>query len=221
MLSIGLISFGPRQPTATLLRLALLKHPMEFYSFNFRLLVINELIELGLLDEQLATIYDKQRKGHYEKYYEELESGGSGDDEWDDDFDDFFDDGTDDYYNPHPEMEEEVAAVELTAELLSRIEKLDLDYGEIQGMLAPHWHGEDELFEVRDLRDVLLLPNLKHVHLSFALASEIKSLAPLLDVPKLERVTTVSTLSPDYFFENDPKTKTLLLEKGVKVTKGK
>lgn len=193
---------------------------MEFHSFNFRLVVINELIELGLLDDQLAPIYEKQRNGYYEKYFEELSAGGS-DDEWDDDLDDFLEDGADDYYSTHPEMEEAVENLRLTPEMLAKVERLRIDSGEIHGMLAPHWHGEDELFEVSDLRDLALLPNLKDVLLSFALSSEIKSLKPLLDVPKLEKVRSVSTMGPDYFFANDPKTKELLLQKGVKVTKDK
>ncbi|MCE3227168.1 MAG: hypothetical protein K0S32_1719 [Bacteroidetes bacterium] len=191
---------------------------MDFKHFNFRLVVINELIELGLLDKQMAPIYKKQKAGYYEKYYEEGNSGSG--DEFDDN-DDFFEDGEDNYYNPHPEMEEEVANIALTEDMLSNVEKISLDTGEIQGMLAPHWHGEDELFQISDISDILLLPNLKEVEFSFALDSEIKDLSPLLKLPNLKKVSTVSTLKPDHFFRVDKTTKKKLEDKGVKVVKAK
>jgi hypothetical protein len=200
---------------------------MKFYSFNFKLIVINELIALGLLDREMAPIYEKQEQGYYEKHFEALENGSGkpkglfDDDEFDDDFDDFFDDGADEYYNSHPEMEEEVDAIGLTPEMLAQIEKLDFDYGEIQGMLAPHWHGEDEQFCVSDIRDIRLLPNLKEVKLSFVLDDDIKDLSPLLDVPQLKKVSTVPTLTPEYFFDNHTATRSKLEAKGIKVVKGR
>jgi hypothetical protein len=194
---------------------------MDFKHYNFRLAVINKLIELGLLEKQMTPIYKKQKAGYYEKYYNKSDKESEDfDDEFGDDYD-FLEDGEDNYYNPHPEMEEEIANIEITEDMLLKIEKINLDYGEIQGMLSPHWHGEDELFLINDISDIVLLPNLKEVEFSFALNSQIKDLSPLLKLSTLKTVSIVPTLKPDYFFQTDTSTKKKLEDKGIKITKAK
>ncbi|ALC25126.1 DUF6892 domain-containing protein [Streptomyces pristinaespiralis] len=53
-------------------------------------------------------------------------------------------------------------ALEIPAELLATVEELTFDGGHQAFMeCAPVWDGEDDLFDVRSLDDLDLLPNLK------------------------------------------------------------
>ncbi|MFI6943753.1 DUF6892 domain-containing protein [Streptomyces sp. NPDC050418] len=55
-------------------------------------------------------------------------------------------------------------ALEIGDELLAGIEELCFDAGlDIYRHCAPAWDGEDDLFDIRSLDDLALLPNLKEV----------------------------------------------------------
>ncbi|MER6120296.1 hypothetical protein [Streptomyces sp. NPDC001743] len=60
------------------------------------------------------------------------------------------------------ESREHFEALEISAELLATVEELSLDGGlEVYQECSPVWDGEDDLFDVRSLDDLDLLPNLK------------------------------------------------------------
>ncbi|WP_199551524.1 hypothetical protein [Streptomyces sp. N35] len=55
-------------------------------------------------------------------------------------------------------------ALEIGDELLARVDELCFDAGlDIYWHCAPAWDGEDDLFDVRSLDDLALLPHLKRV----------------------------------------------------------
>lgn len=63
-----------------------------------------------------------------------------------------------------PESRAYFEALEIPAELLARVEELCFDAGaEVFRHCAPAWDGEDDLFDVRSLDDLALLPNLREV----------------------------------------------------------
>ncbi|MFF5501339.1 DUF6892 domain-containing protein [Streptomyces roseolus] len=63
-----------------------------------------------------------------------------------------------------PESREYFEALEIPAELLATVEELCFDAGtEVFRHCAPAWDGEDDLFDVRSLDDLDLLPNLREV----------------------------------------------------------
>ncbi|MET9916939.1 hypothetical protein ABZZ04_07610 [Streptomyces sp. NPDC006435] len=63
-----------------------------------------------------------------------------------------------------PEPRAHFEALEIPAELLARVEELCFDAGaEVFRHCAPAWDGEDDLFDVRSLDDLALLPNLREV----------------------------------------------------------
>ncbi|MGW0909469.1 DUF6892 domain-containing protein [Streptomyces sp. NPDC002853] len=63
-----------------------------------------------------------------------------------------------------PESRAHFEALEIPAELLTRIEELCFDAGaDVFWHCAPAWDGEDDLFDVRSLDDLALLPNLREV----------------------------------------------------------
>ncbi|MEU9855711.1 hypothetical protein [Streptomyces sp. NPDC047974] len=63
-----------------------------------------------------------------------------------------------------PESREYFEALEIPAELLATVEELCFDAGtDVFRHCAPAWDGEDDLFDVRSLDDLDLLPNLREV----------------------------------------------------------
>ncbi|WP_330176940.1 hypothetical protein OG875_27660 [Streptomyces sp. NBC_01498] len=55
-------------------------------------------------------------------------------------------------------------ALEIPAELLTRVEELCFDAGaDVFRHCAPAWDGEDDLFDVRSLDDLAPLPNLREI----------------------------------------------------------
>ncbi|MEU0991233.1 DUF6892 domain-containing protein [Streptomyces sp. NPDC005953] len=65
-------------------------------------------------------------------------------------------------YTVLPEARTFFEALEISDELLASVEVLIADGGnEVYNECAPMWDGEDDLFDVRSLDDLALLPNLK------------------------------------------------------------
>ncbi|MFJ6521101.1 hypothetical protein ACVW0K_004018 [Streptomyces filamentosus] len=63
-----------------------------------------------------------------------------------------------------PEPREYFEALEIPAELLATVEELCFDAGaDVFRHCAPAWDGEDDLFDVRSLDDLDLLPGLREV----------------------------------------------------------
>ncbi|MFE6225518.1 MULTISPECIES: DUF6892 domain-containing protein [unclassified Streptomyces] len=63
-----------------------------------------------------------------------------------------------------PEARAHFEALEIPAELLAGVEELCFDAGaDVFRHCAPAWDGEDDLFDVRSLDDLALLPNLREV----------------------------------------------------------
>ncbi|MEU9298483.1 DUF6892 domain-containing protein [Streptomyces sp. NPDC048266] len=63
-----------------------------------------------------------------------------------------------------PESRAYFEALEIPAELLARVEELCFDAGaDVFRHCAPAWDGEDDLFDVHSLDDLVLLPNLRQV----------------------------------------------------------
>ncbi|MEL5957427.1 hypothetical protein AADR41_22135 [Streptomyces sp. CLV115] len=63
-----------------------------------------------------------------------------------------------------PESRAHFEALEIPTELLARVEELCFDAGaDVFRHCAPAWDGEDDLFDVRSLDDLALLPNLREV----------------------------------------------------------
>jgi hypothetical protein len=55
-------------------------------------------------------------------------------------------------------------ALEISDELLATVDELEMDGGlEVYQECAPVWDGEDDLFDVRSLADLDLLPNLRRI----------------------------------------------------------
>ncbi|MFJ1899108.1 MULTISPECIES: DUF6892 domain-containing protein [unclassified Streptomyces] len=55
-------------------------------------------------------------------------------------------------------------ALEISPELLATVEELLLDGGHrVYQQCSPKWDGEDDIFDVRSLDDLRLLPNLRHI----------------------------------------------------------
>lgn len=63
-----------------------------------------------------------------------------------------------------PEARAHFEALKIPAELLAGVEELCFDAGAaVFQHCAPAWDGEDELFDVRSLDDLDLVPNLREV----------------------------------------------------------
>ncbi|WP_329438852.1 hypothetical protein OG906_00480 [Streptomyces sp. NBC_01426] len=118
----------------------------QFRDFNLKLLVIEELMYGP--DEPLLPLYDLPAQ---------LAERGIGDPA--------------SYVLDHglhaavlPESRTHFEALEIPDELLARVEELCFDAGaEVFRHCAPAWGGEDDLFDVRSLDDLALLPNLREV----------------------------------------------------------
>ncbi|MGW6317620.1 DUF6892 domain-containing protein [Streptomyces sp. NPDC055099] len=117
----------------------------QFRDFNLKLLVIEELMYGS---EPLLPVYDlparlaEQGIGDPASYV--LENGF--------------------HAEVLPEPRAHFEALEIPADLLARVEALCFDAGAgIFRHCAPAWDGEDDLFDVRSLDDLVLLPNLREV----------------------------------------------------------
>ncbi|WP_411105096.1 DUF6892 domain-containing protein [Streptomyces sp. cmx-4-9] len=117
----------------------------QFRDFNFKLLVIEELM-YG--PEQLLPLYDLPAR---------LAERGIGDPA-----SYVLDNGL--HTEVLPESRVHFETLEIPDELLARVEELCFDAGaEVFRHCAPAWDGEDDLFDVRSLDDLALLPNLRKV----------------------------------------------------------
>ncbi|MFB7936157.1 DUF6892 domain-containing protein [Streptomyces sp. NPDC127049] len=117
----------------------------RFHDFNLKLLVIEELMYTA---GTLLPVYDVHAR---------LAEKGIGDAA-----SHVLENGLDEQVLP--ESREYFEALEIPAELLATVEELCFDAGtDVFHHCAPAWDGEDDLFDVRSLDDLHLLPNLREV----------------------------------------------------------
>ncbi|MET8971528.1 DUF6892 domain-containing protein [Streptomyces hydrogenans] len=117
----------------------------QFRDFNLKLLVIEELMYSA---GTLLPVYDLG---------EVLAARGIGDPA-----SYVLENGLHEEVLPEPRAYFE--ALEIPAELLATVEELCFDAGtDVFRHCAPAWDGEDDLFDVRSLDDLGLLPNLREV----------------------------------------------------------
>lgn len=112
----------------------------DFKSFNFKLVVIDELLKTGNFKKELAQLKSKYWSSSYE-------------------------DDT-----PIAEILNFFQELIIPSKLLKDIRALKIDAGnEIYTLLIPNWDGELELFDIDTIEDIVLLPNLEeYLELSMA-----------------------------------------------------
>lgn len=114
-----------------------------FRDFNFKLLVVEKLM---YWDETLTPAFSL-REHMRERGVEDLDAHVE-DNELE--------------YTVLDEARAYFEALEIPAELLATVEELTFDGGhQVYQECAPVWDGEDDLFDVRSLDDLDLVPNLK------------------------------------------------------------
>ena len=159
---------------------------MQFKDNNFKLSVISSLLQQGELKDELQVVLDKY---HTDEYWG---------------------------YEPIPEILNFFNSLEISQEMLDKIEIFSPDDGDdIYFHLIPHWEGEDERFDITSIEDIVFLRNLKEVHLYSMTANKCLNLAPLLQLPNLTNVTV-----EDYFYEDTDENKKVIDEltfRGVKM----
>jgi hypothetical protein len=117
----------------------------EFRDFNFKLIVIDELMYRQQVLTPAFDLWDRmQARGIDNPAVYVLEN----------DLDEVVLDEPRTYFE----------GLKIGDELLACVEELCFDAGlDIYGHCAPAWDGEDDLFDVRSLDDLALLPNLRRV----------------------------------------------------------
>ncbi|MER5947787.1 hypothetical protein ABT127_17170 [Streptomyces sp. NPDC001904] len=129
-----------------------------FTDLNFKLVVVEQLM---YTDGTLAPAF---------RIADLLKERGLGDDPWTYAYD------HDLAYKIVPEAREYFEALEIGDELLASVEELVMDGGlRVYQECAPVWDGEDDLFDIRVLDDLALLPNLRRVTGSEFLGPELRA----------------------------------------------
>jgi hypothetical protein len=79
-------------------------------------------------------------------------------------------------YQVVPEARSYFTSLEISDDLLAGVEELCMDGGnQVYQECAPVWDGEDDLFDVASLDDLVLLPNLRRVLGSEFLGPELRN----------------------------------------------
>ncbi|MFD6279703.1 DUF6892 domain-containing protein [Streptomyces sp. NPDC060209] len=117
----------------------------EFKDFNFKLMVVEALMYGHGTLTPVFSIDERSRAAGVDDLYSHVYDNG-----WE-----------------HTVLDESRAffeALEISDELLATVDELVLDGGnQVFYECSPVWDGEDDLFDVRSLDDLPLLPNLKRV----------------------------------------------------------
>lgn len=129
-----------------------------FKSLNFKLVIIDQLLERGHFTEQIKAL-----KGKY----------------WD---------GNNFDFEPIPEILIYFKQLEIPENLLGEITSITFDGGlSIYQIVIPNWDGEDDQFDVDSLEDVTLLPNLESLlEISMLTATDISPLLKLKNLKKVD-----------------------------------
>lgn len=140
---------------------------MSFKDFNFKLVVIDALVENGVLTDEINGLEDE---------YGDLEP--------------------EDENGPIAPIKEELDGMELSPIQLEKVTHLTFDGGnDIYQILAPQWNGEDDQFTIKNISGCELLPNLESFTANSMLHCD--DLSPLLNCPKLRRAHIPESLSKD------------------------
>lgn len=116
------------------------KNPVEFSDFNFKLLVIDELM---YNQEVLEPKFDvREFAEEYTERAIDIEKEG---------------------YEPIPEVIEYFKNLQIEKKLLKDIEELRQDGNTVYLQVCPFWDGEDEQFNIESFDDVKHLPNLETI----------------------------------------------------------
>lgn len=76
-----------------------------------------------------------------------------------------------------PEARDHFTSLEISDELLAGVEVLCMDGGnQVYQECAPVWDGEDDLFDIASLDDLVLLPNLRRILGSEFLSPRLRQL---------------------------------------------
>ncbi|MFD4829655.1 DUF6892 domain-containing protein [Streptomyces uncialis] len=119
---------------------------IAFSDFNFKLLVIEKLM---YWDETLTPQFSlgehlRERSGVTDLYQYAVDNGLD--------------------HKVFPEARAYFEGLDIPEELLLTVDELTIDGGhQVYQECAPVWDGEDELFDVRSLADLALVPNLRSV----------------------------------------------------------
>ncbi|MFE5240972.1 MULTISPECIES: DUF6892 domain-containing protein [unclassified Streptomyces] len=114
-----------------------------FRDFNFKLLVVEQLMYWDKTLTPAFSMAEHMRARGVEDLHEYVEEKGLE-------------------YTVLDEARTYFEQLEIPAELLATVEELTFDGGhQVFIECAPVWDGEDDLFDVRSLDDLELVPNLK------------------------------------------------------------
>lgn len=118
----------------------------NFQDINLKLCVIQELMYTQKLIEPLFDIY-KFVESYKERKINIDEEG----------------------YEIIPEALDYFKTLEIPTELLTQVTEICQDGGDdIYMQICPFWSGEDEIFNINNIADVSLLPNLKKMTIFYA-----------------------------------------------------
>lgn len=138
----------------------------NFHSFPLKLAVMDALIEKGFLKKELAALRKEFPEKEVRRYYTENPKK---------------------VHEAHPGVSEFLADLDIPESLLQRLETISFEGGnEIYRIVAPDWDGEDDQFLVRDLSDLIHLPNLRSLVDTVLL--DVDDATVLLQLPKLSTV---------------------------------
>lgn len=132
-----------RKPAATKAATATMAAPavvdaVEFHDFNFKLLVIQAL----MYDAELLTPRFNVHEFVDQHADRDIDLGAEG-------------------YDPIPEVLAHFRELQIPRSLLAEVTDIYQDGGnEIYMQIAPLWSGEEDVFDVADMSDVAMLPNL-------------------------------------------------------------
>ncbi|SHH20236.1 hypothetical protein SAMN05444372_1232 [Flavobacterium micromati] len=128
-----------------------------FYSLNFKLVVFDNLLELGYFKTEWQNLKDK------------------------------FYDNENYEYEPITELLDFCRYLEITDELLNEIKKIEFDGAlDIYADLIPNWDGEDVTFDVDDLSDIIKLKNIEEISvISMLTTLDIEPLLQLKSLKKI------------------------------------
>jgi hypothetical protein len=140
---------------------------MQFNNFNFKLVVIESLIELDVLAEEIRQLEDQ--------YATAAPDEGSG---------------------IIPEIRNALLTMKIREDQLKQITRLTFDaISDIYQVLSPMWNGEDTAFHVKNISECRLLPNLESF-IALTLL-DCDDLSPLLDCPNLKKAYIPAYCSTD------------------------
>lgn len=138
----------------------------KFRSFALKLAVIDALLEKGFLGKEMTALQKQIPEKEIRTYYA---------------------DHPEKAHDAHPGVSNYFADLEIPDRLLNGLKSLSFEGGnEIYRIVAPDWDGEDDQFLVRDLSDLIHLPNLESLDDTVLL--DVEDATVLLKLQKLSSV---------------------------------